>query len=91
MPQTELLDGSTVETAPPELLLATKLYIPPPRAGSVARLPLLARLEAGLRRWPGVTLISAPPGSGKTTLLSQWIHHLADEGDVAPKVGWLSL
>ena len=91
MPQTDLLDGSTVETAQPELLLATKLYIPPPRPGSVARGHLLGRLEAGIRRRPGVTLISAPPGSGKTTLLSQWVYHVADKGESAPKVGWLSL
>lgn len=54
-----------------QLLLTTKLYIPPRRPNWVLRPHLIARLDEGLAR--KLTLISAPPGFGKTTLLSQWI------------------
>jgi LuxR family maltose regulon positive regulatory protein len=56
-------------------ILATKLYIPPPRPKVVLRHRLIARLNEGLSstRTPGVTLISAPVGYGKTTLVSEWI------------------
>lgn len=70
-------------------ILATKLYIPPPRPNAVPRPRLLARLNAGLRREQGggrkLTLISAAAGFGKTTLLSEWI-----AGCRLP-VAWLSL
>ncbi|MCE7983348.1 MAG: helix-turn-helix transcriptional regulator [Caldilinea sp. CFX5] len=52
-------------------ILATKLYIPPPRPTLVRRPRLLARLNAALQH--KVTLISAPAGYGKTTLVSSWI------------------
>ncbi|MFZ4661009.1 MAG: hypothetical protein ACOYNY_28610 [Caldilineaceae bacterium] len=52
-------------------ILATKLYIPPPRPNAVLRPRLLARLNAALQH--KVTLISAPAGYGKTTLVSEWI------------------
>ena len=52
-------------------LLNTKLYIPPPYPGLVARQRLVEQLERGLQR--KLTLVSAPAGFGKTTLLSQWI------------------
>jgi LuxR family maltose regulon positive regulatory protein len=51
-------------------LLATKLYLPPPRPNAVARPRLLARLNAGLHG--RLTLISAPAGFGKSTLASAW-------------------
>ncbi len=51
-------------------LLATKLYIPRPRPGLVARPRLLAQLEAALRG--PLTLLAAPAGWGKTSLLSAW-------------------
>ena len=54
-------------------ILATKLYIPPPRPGLVSRLRLVARLNEGLAAGRKLTLISASAGSGKTTLLSEWI------------------
>jgi LuxR family maltose regulon positive regulatory protein len=56
-------------------LLATKLYIPPPRAKIVLRPGLIERLNEGLSSGhpPGVTLISAPAGFGKTTLVGEWI------------------
>jgi LuxR family maltose regulon positive regulatory protein len=64
-------------------LLATKMYIPPPRPELVQRPRLIMRLNAGLHR--KLTLISAPAGFGKTTLLSDWLHGLQDG------TGWLAL
>jgi LuxR family transcriptional regulator, maltose regulon positive regulatory protein len=52
-------------------LLATKLYIPPPRLNVVRRPRLIAQLNEGLHR--KLTLISAPAGFGKTTLVSAWL------------------
>ena len=64
-------------------VLATKLYIPPPRAKIVPRPHLVDRLNEGLHR--KLTIISAPAGFGKTTLLSEWIPK-------SPRcVTWLSL
>ena len=54
-------------------ILATKLYIPPPRAQLVPRPRLIEQLNEGLHRMPSVTLISAPVGYGKTTLVSEWV------------------
>ncbi|HEX9036958.1 MAG TPA: LuxR C-terminal-related transcriptional regulator [Ktedonobacterales bacterium] len=65
------------------VILATKLYIPPPRPNVVHRLALIERLNEGLRR--KLTLISAPAGFGKTTLLSDWL------AGGARAVAWLSL
>ncbi len=59
-------------------LLATKLYIPPPRAKIVLRPRLIERLNDGLQRAPGVTLISAPAGFRKTTLVSEWVGGCVD-------------
>jgi LuxR family maltose regulon positive regulatory protein len=64
-------------------LLATKLYIPPPRPNVVPRPRLIARLNEGLHR--KLTLIAAPAGFGKTTLVSAWVA-LCDQ-----QVAWLSL
>jgi LuxR family maltose regulon positive regulatory protein len=71
-------------------LLATKLYVPPPRPEMVPRPRLLQRLDEGLRLGHRLTLISAPAGFGKTTLVSEWVHTM---GDTAPPiaVAWLSL
>jgi len=55
----------------PAPILATKLFIPPPRPNAVARPRLLARLNDAFQR--KLTLLSAPAGFGKTTLLSEWI------------------
>ena len=52
-------------------ILATKLYIPPPRPKVVLRSRLIERLNEGLHR--KLTLISAPAGFGKTTLASEWV------------------
>ena len=67
----------------PTQILATKLYIPPPRPKVVLRPRLIERLEEGVDR--SLTLISAPAGFGKTTLLSEWA-----AGGGRP-VAWLSL
>lgn len=64
-------------------ILATKLYIPPPRARVVLRPRLIERLNEGLDR--KLTLVSAPVGFGKTTLVSEWV-----AGSDRP-VAWLSL
>ena len=64
-------------------ILATKLYIPPPRPGVVPRPRLTDRLNEGLQR--RLTLISAPAGFGKTTLISEWI------AGCGRPAAWLSL
>ncbi len=55
----------------PAPILATKLYVPPPRTEVVPRPCLIRHLNEGLRR--KLTLISAPAGFGKSTLLSEWL------------------
>jgi LuxR family maltose regulon positive regulatory protein len=67
----------------PTPLIATKLFLPPPRPNAVPRPHLIARLNEGLHR--KLTLISAPAGFGKTSLVSAWI---AGNGRLA---AWLSL
>jgi LuxR family maltose regulon positive regulatory protein len=71
-------------------ILATKLYVPPPRPEAVLRPRLIERLDDGLHR--NLTLVSAPAGFGKTTLLGGWVATLPrpaawlslDEGDNNP-------
>ena len=53
-------------------LIATKLFTPKPRQGSVRRNHLIERMNKGIRS--KLTLVSAPAGFGKTTLLSEWIY-----------------
>ena len=65
-------------------ILATKLFIPPPRPKVVPRPRLLERLNEGLHG--KLTLISAPAGFGKTTLVSEWL--AAPSGRPA---AWLAL
>jgi LuxR family transcriptional regulator, maltose regulon positive regulatory protein len=73
-------------------ILATKLYIPPPRPGLVPRPRLIERLNECLETGCRLTLISAPAGFGKTTLVSEWVAGCGrpaawlslDEGDNAP-------
>jgi len=66
-------------------ILSTKLYIPPARADLVPRSHLIEKLNTGLTRAPGATLVSAPAGFGKTTLISSWLRQID-----RPAV-WLSL
>ena len=74
----------------PTRVLATKLYVPAPRPGIVARPRLLARLNWELSSCRRLTLVCAPAGFGKTTLLSEWIAH---RRGINPdmRVAWLSL
>src|SRR5512137_2061540 len=77
-------------------VLATKLYIPPPRSKAVLRPRLIERLNEGLSSGRKLTLISASAGFGKTTLVSEWIAALTTsplpvgEGP-GVRVAWLSL
>ena len=66
-------------------ILATKLYIPPPRPGIVPRPCLIERMNEDLSARRKLTLISASAGFGKTTLVSEWI------ASCNQKVAWLSL
>src|SRR5512135_1582432 len=80
----------------PPPILATKLYIPPPRPRVVLRPRLIERLNESLQRAAGITLISAPAGFGKTTLVSEWIAALTPGPSPAGRwetvrVAWLSL
>lgn len=75
-------------------ILATKLFVPPPRPKIVPRPRLIEQLNEGMPR--KLTLISAPAGFGKTTLVSAWIAARAqpvtwvavDEGDSDPRRFW---
>ena len=71
-------------------ILATKLYIPPPRPKAVLRPRLVERLNEGLAAGCKLTLISAPAGFGKTTLVSEWIAGCG-RGEPKARVAWLSL
>ncbi len=80
--------------AMPAPILATKLYMPAPRARVVSRPRLIERLDAGLNG--KLTLISAAAGCGKTTLVSAWI--AARQASPRPleegpgvRAAWLSL
>ncbi len=64
-------------------LLATKLYLPPPRPDVVPRPRLIARLDEGLHR--PLTLVAAPAGFGKTTLIGEWV------ATCGRPAAWLSL
>ena len=67
----------------PTPMLATKLYIPPPRPKVVLRPRLIERLNEGLHG--KLTLISAPAGFGKSTLVSEWVSHFRFPIDVREK------
>jgi LuxR family transcriptional regulator, maltose regulon positive regulatory protein len=69
----------------PAPILATKLYIPPPRPKAILRPRLIEQLNEGLLAGRKLTLISASAGFGKTTLVSEWV-----AGCERP-VAWLSL
>ena len=71
-------------------ILATKLYIPPPRPGLVPRPRLIERLNEGLPAGRKLTLISASAGFGKTTLVSEWVAG-CERSEPKVRVAWLSL
>jgi LuxR family maltose regulon positive regulatory protein len=64
-------------------LLATKLHVPRPVPGFVARPRLAGQLSSGLAT--GLILVCAPAGSGKTSLVADWVR-----GGDRP-AAWLSL
>jgi LuxR family maltose regulon positive regulatory protein len=74
-----------VEAATPERdrLLATKLHVPRPRPGFLARPRLLERINQGTAG--ALTLVCAPAGFGKTSLLGDWARRSRQP------VAWLSL
>src|SRR3990170_1968596 len=74
----------------PAPILATKLYIPPPRSKIVLRPRLIERLNEGLSASRKLTLISAPAGFGKTTLVSEWVAG-SERPEPKVRVAWLSL
>jgi LuxR family transcriptional regulator, maltose regulon positive regulatory protein len=55
----------------PEPIIATKINVPPPRTGLVARPRLLALLDEAAAR--GLALVAAPAGFGKSTLVAEWL------------------
>ncbi len=69
-------------------LLGTKLFLPRPGRGRVARPRLLGRLDRVTEST--LTLVSAPPGFGKTTLLAEWAAAIGAPPSPAA-VAWLSL
>src|SRR5215211_7605194 len=74
---------STATGSERDVLLATKLHIPRPRPGFLARPRLTQRLAEGTAR--ELVLVCTPAGFGKTTLLADW----ARQGE--RPVAWLSL
>jgi len=69
----------------PEDVLWTKLHVPQPSGGHVARLRLVDQIDLGLRR-PGLVLLCAPAGFGKSALLAESCRRLTTGG-----TAWLSL
>jgi LuxR family maltose regulon positive regulatory protein len=67
----------------PDVLLATKLYVPQPQPGFVPRPRLTRAVGDGLAR--GRLLVCAPAGFGKTALLADWAR------DGGRRVAWLGL
>jgi LuxR family maltose regulon positive regulatory protein len=74
---------SVVAAAEQDVLLATKLHVPGPQPGFVARPRLVQALDEGLAR--GLILVCAPAGLGKTALLAGWVRR------GGRPVAWLSL
>ncbi len=74
---------SPATTPARDVLLATKLHVPRPRPGFLARPRLLEHLTEATAR--ELTLVCAPAGFGKTSLLGEWARR-------RPRpVAWLSL
>jgi LuxR family transcriptional regulator, maltose regulon positive regulatory protein len=82
-PESDATVTQSRQAAEPDALLATKLHVPRPRPGFVARSRLASRLTEGL---PGrLILVCAPAGFGKTALLAGWAR------DGSRPIAWLSL
>lgn len=73
-----------------QLVLETKLNVPPVRAGLVRRPRLLERLDEGLCPGQRLVLVSAPAGCGKTTLVAEWLSSAPWNG-AEKRHAWLSL
>src|SRR6266566_6448711 len=82
-PRGALPPGDTKGRTSEQLLLVTKLAMPPVRSDLVPRPRLTNQLQLGIQR--PLTLIAAPAGFGKTTLLSTWLEH------ASLPAAWLSL
>src|SRR6266568_5074143 len=82
-PRDALPPGDTPGSTSEQLLLVTKLALPPVRADLVPRPRLTNQLQLGIQR--PLTLIAAPAGFGKTTLLSTWLEH------ASLQAAWISL
>jgi LuxR family maltose regulon positive regulatory protein len=75
--------GDTKGRTSEQVLLVTKLAMPPVRSDLVPRPRLTNQLQLGIQR--PFTLIAAPAGFGKTTVLSTWLEY-------APfSAAWVSL
>ena len=76
-------------------ILATKLYIPPPRPTIVPRPRLIEQLNQGLQLGYKLSLISAPAGFGKTTLIADFGLRISESNSQPPfdnrQLCWLSL
>ncbi len=83
MTEPSAVTPSVVAAAERDVLLATKLHVPGPQPGFVARPRLVEALDEGLAR--GLILVCAPAGFGKSALLASWVRR----GD--RPVAWLSL
>ena len=79
MPEPPAAAPAGVAASEQDVLLATKLHVPGPRPGFVAR-PRLAGALAG-----GLVLVCAPAEFGKTALLADWLR------SGGRPVAWLSL
>jgi LuxR family maltose regulon positive regulatory protein len=73
----------------PTALLETKLFVPRPRRGLVARPRLSERLSHVTAS--KLMLVSAPAGFGKTTLLAEWLAARSAAPNDERQVAWLSL
>ncbi|KAA3654732.1 MAG: hypothetical protein DWQ04_34200 [Chloroflexi bacterium] len=77
----------------PDILLQTKLFMPPIRPFRVPRPRLIEKLNNGLHG--KLTLLSAPAGSGKTTLAAEWLQQKTKNGKQKTEndgnIAWLSL
>lgn len=91
LPTEMLLEGRTYDCesrsmrqqSSDQLLLKTRLTIPPVRSDLVARPRLVRSLEACMEH--PLTLLAAPAGFGKTVVLSSWARQQQ------PSVSWVSL
>ena len=83
MAETSTTTPVEAETPERDRLLATKLHVPRPRPGFLARPRLLERINQGTAG--ALTLVCAPAGFGKTSLLGDWVRRSRQP------VAWLSL